>query len=342
MNNFNIFMSFVKLGLLASIGKRYSNFKIFFEDLKNKKLLNNKEYFVKVKKYIDSKQYNIDRLYFEVSNVCNAKCIFCAYKSISKNPHHKNGIMDFKIFKKAVNDAIDMNIKKISLTPTIGDPLVDPNIFEKIEYIKKNESIYGYFYTNGLFLNKNENYKKIVDSGINELDISTAGFDKKNWEKIFGVDAYKTHLLGLSNLLKYAKERKSNIKININLRTNLNPIRIFFQKDFKNYILPHLTTKVNFTYMYTYDNWGGAIQKHDLLSGMILRRAYTFKRIPCKRLFDASILFDGSVRLCACRAIETEFDDLVIGNIKKASLESIFYGEKAQKHKKKFFGWEIS
>ena len=331
------FVSLFKLGLLSTIGRKYSNLRIYLEDAKNKIYLDSNQYPKKVNSYIDSKKFKIDRLYFEVSNICNGKCIFCAYDDISKNPQHKKGIMDFKIFKKAVDDAIRMGVENISLTPTIGDPLVDKGIFEKIRYVKNKKEIkYLYFYTNGILLNKNENYKKIVDSGINEIDVSTAGFNEENWIKIFGVTSYKSHLYGLSNLLKYAKGEKSTIKININLRTNLNPINIYFQNDFKKYILPYITNKVNITYMYSYDNWGGKIQKHDLLPNMVLRREYTFKKIPCKRLFDAAILFDGSVRLCACRAIDTEFDDLVIGNIKNDSLDDIFYGETAQSIRKNF------
>jgi len=336
MDKAKIFLKFLNLGILAMIGKRYSNFRILLNDYINK-ISVNKNYIKKVDKYIESKKFNIDRLYFEVTNVCNGRCIFCAYRKIIKNPSQKKGVMDFDVFKKGVDEAIKMGIKKISLTPTIGDPLIDPNIFEKIEYIKmKDKNIYVYFYTNGILLNKNENYKKIIDSGINEIDISTAGFNEENWTKIFGVNNYKEHILGLSNLLRYAKQKNANIKININLRTNLNPAKLFFQEDFKKYILPYITDKVNFTYMYTYDNWGGIIQKQDLLPGMTLRRPYFFKKLPCKRLFDAAILFDGSVRLCACRVVETEFDDLVVGNIKEEPLEKIFYGEKAQTIRKNF------
>ena len=47
--------------------------------------------------------------------------------------------------------------------------------------------------------------------------------------------------------------------------------------------------------------------------------------------FDVIVLFDGSVRLCAARINKTQFDDMVIGNIKTDNLKDIFYPIKLMK-----------
>ena len=46
-------------------------------------------------------------------------------------------------------------------------------------------------------------------------------------------------------------------------------------------------------------------------------------------MFDATILNDGSVRLCACRMKKSIFDELVVGNVMNSSLDGIFKNEYA-------------
>src|SRR5574343_1375738 len=72
-----------------------------------------------------------ERLYFEVTNVCNARCRFCVYSK--KNPE-KYGTMPFEIFKKAADEFNNMGGGGISFTPTIGEPLLDLGLIEKVKY----------------------------------------------------------------------------------------------------------------------------------------------------------------------------------------------------------------
>ena len=57
---------------------------------------------------------------------------------------------------------------------------------------------------------------------------------------------------------------------------------------------------------------------------MRLKRKPLVKKVPCSRIFDVIVLFDGSVRLCAARINKTQFDDMVIGNIKTIILKIFF------------------
>ena len=66
---------------------------------------------------------------------------FAPYRKISDNPNYKEGIMSFEIFKKGLDQFIQMGGSDISLTPIVGDPLIDPNLMEKIEYALKTGKI---------------------------------------------------------------------------------------------------------------------------------------------------------------------------------------------------------
>ena len=86
--------------------------------------------------------------------------------------------MSFDIFKKALDQFIQMGGSDISLTPIVGDPLIDPNLMEKIGYALETGKIKKiYFYSNGILLLKNDAYKKLIDSGLSNIEISNAFVD---------------------------------------------------------------------------------------------------------------------------------------------------------------------
>lgn len=294
-----------------------------------------KSIFRKTSKMEDYKNIFIRKMYFEITNICNAKCTFCAYRKLSNN--RKIGIMSFDIFKKALDDYKKMGGEIISLTPTVGDPLIDPGLLKKIYYAVNDAKIKKvYFYTNGILLYKDDLYKKLIDSGIHRIDISTQGCDKKLFEKVYGVPLYDQLIKGINALLDYNKQKGEPVSISIDFRSAQKPSEVLNSDDFINNIKPFLSKKVGYSFMVDYDNWGGNINQSDLVGVMKLRRKPRFKKTPCFRTFDASVLFDGSVRLCACRIKDTEFDDLIVGNITKNSLQEIYYGEEALKVRKSF------
>ena len=126
------------------------------------------------------------------------------------------------------------------------------------------------------------------------------------------------------------KERGEKTKVTIAFRSTSAPATVVQSPDFKQYIKPFLSDRVDFTFMQNYDNWGGAIRATDLRGIMQLRRIPRVKKHMCLRTLDLSVLYDGSVRLCGCRCKETEFDDLVVGNIQQDSLKNLYWGPKAQ------------
>ncbi|PIN80031.1 hypothetical protein COV11_04830, partial [Candidatus Woesearchaeota archaeon CG10_big_fil_rev_8_21_14_0_10_30_7] len=105
---------------------------------------------------------------------------------------------------------------------------------------------------------------------------------------------------------------------------------------FNKYIKPFLSKKVTYSFTPYFDNFGGMIKQEHLIGDMKLGRGNKIKTTPCVKTFEAMILFDGSVRLCACRLKKTEFDELVIGNINKNTLKEIFFGENAKKVRERF------
>ena len=264
-------------------------------------------------------------LFFSVSSICNAKCVFCAYKD-GKGP---KGNMPFETFKRAADEYAGMGGKVISFTPTVGDPLVDPGLLEKVRYAVNLPGIENVqFYTNGIALAKKDLYRKLVDSGIREIRLSMAETEREGYNRIYGVQAYDVMIDGVHKLLQYNRERGEPVLISINFRSGKGPQDVLDSPDFKWYIQPYLSGRVMYDFINDYDNWGGIIKKEHLEGVMKLRRIPRMKRMPCIKTFDLMVLFNGAVRLCACRFQDTEFDELVVGNIHEQSLHDIYYGEK--------------
>ncbi|MFB0566778.1 MAG: radical SAM protein [Candidatus Aminicenantaceae bacterium] len=303
-----------------------------YKDFRQLIKINKNEY----KKFEDS--IFINRIYFEVTNICNAKCVFCAYPSVQ----HKKGVMKFKTFKKAVDEYRRAGGNIISFTPTVGDPLLDPGLLEKIHYVTSLEGIKRvYFYTNGILLGKNKMYEKLIDSGVDVIHLSIPETNKEMYEKICGVEIYDTLIQNVHKLLSYNESQDNKVKIKFDFRPGSYPSEVLKSPDFIEYIQPFLGDRVWYEFMVDYDNWGGVVKKEDLVGVMRLRRNQKVKILPCIRTFDVAILFDGSVRLCACRIKSTEFDDLVIGNIHNDSLVNIFHSEKTKEIRHKFVKKEL-
>lgn len=278
----------------------------------------------------------ISILSFAVINVCNAKCTFCAYRLKDKNS--KLGVMSFEIFKKGLDEFVHNGGKKISFTPVVGETLLDHNIIQKINYaVKTNTLNMISMTTNGILLDHNELYKKLIDSGMNEIIISFPGFNDENYTKVYGVNKYKEVLSGIHKLLKYNKEKKNKVTIIIGLRTPYLPSEILKSPDYKKYVKPFIGKNIFLSYTPWFDNWGGMIHQRDLSGVMKLRRKRKYNKFPCRLTFDsASIMFNGDVRLCACRMAKSEFDELIVGNILKENLINLHQNNQAKRIRSSF------
>ena len=253
-----------------------------------------------------------------VTNICNAKCTFCAYPKVVANKTLQTGIMPFDIFKKAVNEWAVLGGQSLDLTPVVGDPLVDPGLLEKVDYAVNQARIkHVVLTTNAILINRDETYKKLIDLGIGGVYISTQGASREAYEKIYGVKHYDNAMSGIRNLLEYNHARGEPARIVIRFRNAEKPSQIIRSQDFIKNIKPYLSEKVRINFTVDFDNWGGTIQPADLSGSMRLRKLPPPLNVPCKNLFNFAVRHDGRVRLCGCRLTRNDIDDLVVGNIKR-------------------------
>lgn len=277
------------------------------------------------------------KLILDTINICNANCVFCAYQ-FKKD---KNQIMSLDFIDKVTKDYAQFHPESfVTFTPTVGDPLIDKDIFKKVDIAKTNGIKRVQFYTNGILLK--HKIDELFNSQIDNLEISFPDFENEIYNEIFRTNKYPEALEGLHLLLKMNKEglRKLPIKINIRGKRPLEIIKS--TPDFQEYIKPYLTDYIFITETPSFDNWMGMIEQNHLPKGMKLAEQQEAKiDKPCLRLFDLQVLANGDLRLCGCRFKDTVFDDLVFGNLKDKSLKDLWFSSKAFEMRSKFFSNDL-
>ena len=280
----------------------------------------------------------LELLGFNVTDVCNANCCYCAYKF-----DKPEGVMEMQIYKKGIQEFSKMGGGMVGLGPITGEPLLDPHLTERIEFATQFKNIKGIsFYTNGILLKKEKIRRDLIQLSSKiriNINISLPGFEKEMFERVYNVKWDEAILHGIKNLLQENEEAFINL--------GLQPDRggVLKERNFRTYILPYIDKKnISLPGSRIRDNWCGQIKEDHLTGDMVLRKALKIKNIPCKVLLDRhiDILVNGDVRMCGCRyGKEGKHDELVIGNIKEKSLSEIWFGSEPKKICENFLKSEV-
>jgi len=282
---------------------------------------------VPIERFRRSYFYPRKGLQLAVTNVCNARCTFCAYR-LTADAGVPRGMMKMEIFKKALDEFAAGGGKFIDLTPTVGDPLLDSTLVEKIKYAKERVISDICLTTNAIAMCKRDMHKQIIDAGANIIAISLPSLEPESYKLVYGVDRYPEVVRGISALLRYNRERGEPARVILRFRNPQKPSAVIRSKDFIENVQPYLSEKVTCNFTADFDNWGGSINAQDMHGVMKLRKTPPRYKVPCVNLFNFTVRYDGTVRLCGCRLKETEDDGLVVGNIMKNSFEEIGRSEK--------------
>jgi len=255
------------------------------------------------------------RLWIEPTNLCNLHCPMCLNKNL---PSNKLGSMEFKLFKKIIDEASGF-AHDIYLHHR-GESLLHPQIFDMIAYAKQ-KGLYTRLHTNGTLLNK-EKSKLLLDSGLDFLSFSFDGYDKKTYEGIRRGAHFEKTLTNIIEFLKIKQSRKKRL-----------PFTVLTVIDFSSNKERKLNEKKKGKFLSCFDslpldalrirrphNWGG-----ELNESSVNHRSLLLGFVPCTFLWYALVIFwDGAVVPCP----QDFFGKLAIGNIKENSLTQLWNSEK--------------
>jgi radical SAM protein with 4Fe4S-binding SPASM domain len=267
-------------------------------------------------------------LHLELTNICNASCIFCPYQFQERSA----GFMSDLVFEKAVNDYVNINGGSVGLTPIVGDALIDPKFLDRTRYLRSLPEIDRIFLTTNAILLDKHGVSEVLTSGLTSIMISTSGFDKESYKRIYRSPAYDRMKENVTHLVQENKRLGSPVNIAICLRTDRPLNEVMRDPDFQ----PILEHEPTIDFAWSYRTVGGRITREMLPEHMQFRKVPP-KREPCGSLYNgAMVLIDGTVVACACIAAMDAVPDLRIGNILENDLLEIYSSEATRQLRDQF------
>jgi radical SAM protein with 4Fe4S-binding SPASM domain len=248
----------------------------------------------------------------EPTNICNANCTFCGYRFLKKS----KSTMSLDLFKKTVDDYASQGGGALSLTPTVGDPLVDGKILEKISYARSVPQISSIFlYTNAILLDK-FGYEQVLHSGVSRLAISTYMGSSEGYKHYYGKDEYPRVVRNIIGILRTNKEAKTDVQVTLHLRCEGD--ELLWKNTDEYAAIAALINPSDITFLKEYDNWGGLIQEEKSKS-------------PCFEMYRRiHVLANGDVGVCVCRDMEGEIN---IGNVEHSTITELWQGDKIKEYR---------
>jgi radical SAM protein with 4Fe4S-binding SPASM domain len=267
-------------------------------------------------------------LHLELTNLCNANCIFCPYQFQSREVQ----FMSDEVFRKAVDDFVSSGGGSVGLTPVVGDALIDPKFLGRVRYLRSLPQIDRIFITTNAILLDKHGVDNVLNSGLTSITISTAGFDEEMYERVYRSQSYQRMQRNVLDLVRLNTERKVPLNITISLRADRSLDEVMKFPDFQP-ILKYSPT-IDFTWSFTSAN--GRITREMLPAPMELRVVKTRKE-SCVQLYNGPIVLpDGQVLACSCVASMDAIDDLGIGNVLESSLVELWTGHQVEALRQSF------
>ena len=246
------------------------------------------------------------------SNICNANCVFCQY---SLNIDKKR-IMPFELFKKIADDFYKERKDGIIHFIGTGEVFTDRNIVEKIAYTK-SLGLKAYITTNGTLFHKWNLVERTLSLHPERIYISTPGFSADAYATLFGVNSYDEFFPALINFFQYKEKNCPQTHIGFGFRSNRTYEDVVNDDDYKKHVEYFVDNKIIFNELnrFEFDSWSGQIFSKAGSKIKIVDHSNTQSLCPKLYAPQLSILADGSLKLCECTYIKTEYDSMVIGNL---------------------------
>ena len=132
-----------------------------------------------------------------ITDVCNYKCTYCLPQGYKKTPGDTRSFMSGEEISRLTKALSELSVCKIRLTG--GEPTVRKDFFEIIKILKSEAGIKKVVITtNGYHLD--EKAKRLVDSGLNGINISIDSLDRITFKNVTGHDRLPEILKGIQNL----------------------------------------------------------------------------------------------------------------------------------------------
>jgi len=267
-------------------------------------------------------------LHFELTNLCNANCVFCPYQFQEREVQ----FMPDEVFHKAVADFVASGGGSVGLTPIVGDALIHPEFLERVRHLRSFSAIDRIWVTTNAILLDKHGIDEILASGLTSITISTSGFDEASYRRVYRSSAYQRFRRNVLALVERNRELPEPLTITIGLRTDRPLDEVMKDPDFQ----PILAYGPDIDFTWSFTSAGGRITREALPQGMRLRIVSSRKQ-TCVQLYNGPIVLpDGTVMACSCVAAMDAVSDLGIGNVLESDLSEIWRNDRMRQLRASF------
>lgn len=257
----------------------------------------------------------------ESTNMCNLDCIMCP-RQILKRP---KGCMELKLLKRIIDEVAAEGGKGVRFIG-YGEPLLNPNIFEMIEYAHSKQLLI-HLTTNGILLD-NDKVEEIFNCKLDSIIFSLQGTTKEEYTKMRNNPFYDKLVENIKKLVDERNKRnldKPHIQVTTTtLDETEEEIKSFCDKWSK------IVDKV--------DNWYTSLKDISHIERIkpLLKRQKQGNYVGsgrCKEvLTKLTVFWDGDISAC-CGDFNGQ---LKLGNISSDTLKEIWHSEKLNNLRKIF------
>lgn len=267
-------------------------------------------------------------LHYELTNLCNANCVFCPYQ-FQERPVQ---FISDEVFDKALQDYIDEGGGSVFLTPIVGDPLIDREVLNRIRKLRSHIEIDRICMVTNCIMVDRYGADELIGSGITQLTVSIAGFDEAMYERVYRSKQYRRVRRNVLALLEANERAGKPVNLIIGLRPDRPLSEVMAYPDFQEVLA--YDPVVDFTWSFT--TAGGRITRELLPEAMRIRTSPP-KTEPCVEIYNGPIVLpDGVVMACSCVAAVDAVKDLAIGNIKERPIGDIWRSDRLRRLRDSF------
>ena len=247
---------------------------------------------------------------FEVTNRCDAVCVFCPRDSQTR----KQGVMDMDLYKKLLDEAIAWGDVSFVSLENFGEPFLDPHLFERAKYAK-DRGMYLATISTGSLLHRRDAMNQTLEY-FDKIRFSYYGITKDVYEGLQVNLNFDTVTKNINDLIE--AKAKSGSKLRIEMYFLLMPENEHQMEDWLKIYEP----LVDAVSVWKPHNWS---------TGRDYRELDVGNKVSCGRPFNGplQIQWDGKIVPC-CYDYNSE---IVLGDSNKETLEEFVAGENYEKFK---------
>lgn len=259
-------------------------------------------------------------LQIETINSCNSACIFCAYPGMKR----QKGVMGMALFEQIVSEYAALGGGPLTLTPVVGEVLLDPHLLERLRLLKSCRRINQLsMTTNGIAL------ERYTDAEVEELlasfaciQVSIGGLDEDTYRTLYGVNRFAAVQRGVARLLALRQAVARPAQINLAFRTNDWQFEIRFKRQLDDFRAQGAFV----SHIWTYANYSGQVKSNEKLR-LRVNDGLTPKQTACiYPSVHMAICWDGRITACGCADYEGRA--LSLGRVGENSLGEVWAGKK--------------